>query len=324
MTTRLTTVLATSTLMACGLASADQNWDMPMAYPADNYHTANAQIFVDAVAECTAGTLNITIHPSGSLFKGDEIKRAVQIGEAQIGERLLSAHANENPVFGYDSVPFLATSFEASDTLRDAARPTLDKVLNAQGLKVLYSVPWPPQGLYFGQEVNSTADMAGIKFRAYNAATAKVAELAGMIPTQIEASELKQALSTGVVSAFISSGSTGADEKVWEDLTHFYDTKAWLPRNTIFVNAEAFDELAPDQQDCLVSEAAKAEEVGSAEAARLADGFLEQLADGGMTVTEPGEQLAEDLAGIGETMTGEWLEQAGDDGAAILDAFEAK
>jgi len=324
MTTRLATVLASSALMAAGAVSADQNWDMPMAYPADNYHTVNAQMFVDAVSECTAGTLSITIHASGSLFKGDEIKRAVQIGEAQIGERLLSAHANENPVFGYDSVPFLATSFEASDALRDAARPTLNSLLNGQGLTLLYSVPWPPQGLYFGQEVSSTADMAGIKFRAYNAATARVAELAGMIPTQIEASELKQALSTGVVSSFISSGSTGVDEKVWEDLSHFYDSKAWLPRNTIFVNTEAFDELSPDEQNCLTSEAAKAEAVGLAEAARLADGFLQQLADGGMTVADPGEQLAADLAAIGETMTGEWLEQAGDDGAAILDAFQAR
>ena len=234
----LTSMLtASAATLALTGAVAAENWDMPMAYPANNYHTENAQKFVDAVKACTGGELEITIHAGGSLFKGGEIKRAVQVGEAQIGERLLSAHANENAVFGYDSVPFLATSFEASETLRAAAEPTLNEVLNDQGLTLLYSVPWPPQGLYFAQEVNSAADMAGIKFRAYNAATATVAELAGMVPTQIEASELKQALATGVVASFISSGSTGVDEKVWEDLTHFYDAKAWLPRNSIFVNS---------------------------------------------------------------------------------------
>lgn len=316
--------LASTALLCSGLTLADQNWDMPMAYPASNYHTANAQKFVDAVAECTGGSLEITIHANGSLFKGDEIKRAVQIGEAQIGERLLSAHANENAVFGYDSVPFLATSFEASDRLRDAARPTLNKVLNDQGLTLLYSVPWPPQGLYFDKAIMSKDDMAGIKFRAYNAATARVAELAGMTPTQIEASELKQALSTGVVSSFISSGSTGADEKVWEDLSHFYDVKAWLPRNSVFVNTDAFNELSMEEQNCLTTESANAESAGSIEAAALSDGFLKQLADGGMSVEEPGEQLAADLAGIGETMTAEWLVESGDDGAAILDAFKAE
>ncbi len=318
----LRTLLATSvaTLALTGTASAE-NWDMPMAYPANNYHTENAQMFVDAVRECTNGELDITIHAGGSLFKGDEIKRAVQVGEAQIGERLLSAHANENAVFGYDSVPFLATSFEASDALRDAARPTLNALLNEQNMTLLYSVPWPPQGLYFAQEVNNLADAEGLKFRAYNAATARVAELAGMVPTQIEAAELKQALATGVVQAFISSGSTGVDEKVWEDLTNFYDAKAWLPRNSIFVNNDAFNALPAASQECLMTHAAEAEARGSAKAAELAGGFLATLADNGLTVSEPGEELANDLAEIGVTMTAEWLEQAGEAGNAIVDAY---
>jgi len=319
--------IATGAGMGLGFAmsaNAAENWDMPMAYPADNYHTENAQQFVDAVRECSGGELDITIHPGGSLFKGSEIKRAVQIGEAQIGERLLSAHANENAVFGYDSVPFLATSFQASDALREAAMPTLTQVLNAQGVTPLYSVPWPPQGLYFNQAVESTDDMAGTKFRAYNAATARVAELAGMVPTQIEAAELKQALATGVVSSFISSGSTGVDEKVWEDLTHFYDTKAWLPRNTIFVNNEALASLDDASRECLMQEADAAGSRGLDTAESLAGGFLETLAEGGMTVAEPSETLAADLAGIGETMTGEWLESAGADGQAIVEAFRAQ
>ncbi|MDG1281733.1 MAG: C4-dicarboxylate ABC transporter substrate-binding protein, partial [Pseudorhodobacter sp.] len=163
MKTFLTSTAAT--LLVAGAVSAE-SWDMPMAYPANNYHTENAQKFADAVKECSGGELEITIHAGGSLFKGDEIKRAVQVGEAQIGERLLSAHANENAVFGYDSVPFLASSFEASSKLRDAARPVLNKVLNDQNMTLLYSVPWPPQGLYFKQEIGGVADMAGIKFRA--------------------------------------------------------------------------------------------------------------------------------------------------------------
>ncbi len=319
MKTLLTTSVAT--LALSGVASAE-NWDMPVAYPADNYHTENAQMFVDAVRECTGGELDITIHAGGSLFKGDEIKRAVQVGEAQIGERLLSAHANENAVFGYDSVPFLATSFEASDALRDAARPTLNELLNEQNMTLLYSVPWPPQGLYFAKEVNSLADAKGLKFRAYNAATARVAELAGMVPTQIEAAELKQALATGVVEAFISSGSTGVDEKVWEDLTNFYDAKAWLPRNTIFVNSGAYDALPAASQECLMSMAAEAETRGSAKAAELSGVFVNTLAENGLAVSEPSEALAADLAAIGETMTEEWLAEAGDAGAAIVDAYK--
>lgn len=320
MTTKTLLTATAATLAFAGSAMAE-NWDMPVAYPADNYHTENAQMFADGVRECSGGELDITIHPGGSLFKGDEIKRAVQVGEAQIGERLLSAHANENPVFGYDSVPFLATSFEASDKLRDAARPTLNEVLGEQNMTLLYSVPWPPQGLYFSKPVENLAEAEGVKFRAYNAATARVAELAGMVPTQIEASELKQALATGVVEAFISSGSTGVDEKVWEDLTNFYDAKAWLPRNTVFVNTEAFDALPAASQECLTTQAAEAETRGSATAAELSGGFVATLAENGLTVSEPSAELTADLQKIGETMTEEWLAEAGEPGTAIIEAY---
>ena len=315
-----------SVLLASALATAAyaENWDMPTAYPADNYHTENIMAFAEEVKTCSNGELEITVHPNGSLFKGDEIKRAVQMGEAQIGERLLSAHANENQIFAYDSVPFLASSFEASDKLRDAAKPVMEKVLGEQGLTLLYSVPWPPQGMYFGKEINSVADMSGIKFRAYNATTAKVAELAGMVPTQIEAAELKQALATGVVASMISSGSTGVDEKIWEDLSNFYDVKAWLPRNTVFVNSDAFEALAPEVQQCVTTAAEAAQTRGSEKAASLSDGFVKTLADNGMTVAEPSDQLVADLSKIGETMTAEWLEATGEDGKAIVDAYNGQ
>ncbi len=319
-----TASLALSMALFGGAAAASaETWDMPVAYPANNYHTENAQLFADGVKACTKGALEITVHPGGSLFKGDEIKRAVQMGEAQIGERLLSAHANENPIFGYDSVPFLATSFEASEKLRAAAAPVLSKVLAAQGLTLLYSVPWPPQGMYFDKDINSVGDMAGVKFRAYNATTGRVAALAKMVPTQIEAAELKQALATGVVEAMISSGSTGVDEKVWEDMTNFYDVKAWLPRNTVFVNTKAFEALSKAEQDCVTSEALAAQTRGAAKAASLADGFVQTLAKNGMKVSGPSEQLATDLGGIGATMTAEWLKATGADGTVIIEAYKA-
>lgn len=315
-------VISASTLL--GGAAIAETWDMPVAYPASNYHTQNAQMFADAVQACSGGDLEIVIHAGGSLFKGGEIKRAVQLGEAQIGERLLSAHANENAVFAYDSVPFLATSFEASDKLRDAAAPTLSRVLADQNLTLLYSVPWPAQGLYFSKPVETPEEMNGVKFRAYNSITARVAELSGMVPTQIEAADLKQALATGVVSSMISSGSTGVDESVWEDMTNFYDVKAWLPRNTVFVNKEAFDDLSETARSCLMQEAEAAQSRGLDMAAALAGGFVTKLAENGMDVNPPSEAINAKLSEIGATMSAEWLESAGADGAAIMSAYQAQ
>lgn len=308
------------TFMA-GAAGAGEKWDMPMAYNDSNYHTKNGKLFAEAVNTCTGGELEITVHGGGSLFKGNEIKRAIQTGQAQIGERLLSAHANENAVFGYDSVPFIATSFEDSEKLKEAASDTLSAVLDKQNMVMLYSVPWPPQGLYFKKEINAVADMKGIKFRAYNAATGRLAELSGMLPVQIEAAELVQALATGVADSFISSGSTGYDKKVWEHLSHFYDTQAWLPRNTVVANKKAFEALSAQSQNCLKSSAMLAGAAGTARAEQLTGWYLSELAANGMTVGAPGDQLKADLQEIGKTMSAEWTESAGVDGKTIVDAY---
>ena len=313
--------------LAVGLSvstnAAAEKWDMPVAYAASNYHTENCVQFAEDVKAATNGELEIVVHPGGSLFKGDEIKRAVQTGQAQIGERLISALGNENPLFEIDALPFLAPSFDASWQLYQASKPALEKLLDSQNLQLLYAVPWPPQGLYTKIPVNSIADMQGMKFRAYNAATSRLAELTGAIPTQVEAAELSQAFATGVAESMVSSGSTGYDRKLWEHTKYWYDINAWLPKNMVIVNKQAFEGLSEAQQQALLEAAAQAEERGWAKARELSDWYKEQLAANGMEVGPPGEQLFEDFKKIGDTMTQEWLEKAGDDGKAIVDAYKA-
>jgi len=314
--------IAAALALSAGAALA-QNWDMPMAYSNSNFHSQNGKLFARAVGVCTGGKLTITVHAGGSLFKGSDIKRAVQTGQVPIGERLLSAHANENPIFGIDSVPFLATSYAASEKLWNASKAKLTQILDRQNLLLLYSVPWPPQGFYSKKAINSVADMKGLKFRAYNAATARLATLAGMVPVQIEAAELSQALATGVADAFISSGATGYDRKVWEQLNYFYDLQAWLPRNYVFANKSAFNKLSADEQNCLKSTAMMAQATGTARSEQLSGWYLTQLAAHGMHVQGPGKQLKADLTGIGATMSAEWAKAAGPEGAKLIAAYKA-
>lgn len=320
---RTAVTLLASTMMVAGATATAlaEKWDMPLAYPATNFHSQNAEAFAQCVATDTGGAVEIVLHANGSLFAGNDIKRAIQTGQAPIGERLISAHANENPLFGIDSVPFLATSFADSEKLWEAARDKMAALLDSQNLVYIYAVPWPPQGIYAKKDINSAADLAGIKFRAYNAATARIAELAGMAPVQIEAAELSQALATGVVESFISSGSTGVDSKAWESLTHFYDVQAWLPRNVVFANKDAFSALDEAAQTAILDCGTKAAADGAALAENLTAGYLKTLADNGMTVSDPSEQLKSDLAALGVTLTDEWIASAGDDGKAIIDAY---
>lgn len=318
-------LMATTALVAAAAVSAQaaERWDMPMAYSATNFHSVTGAEFAKCVTDGTGGKLEIVTHPSGSLFAGNEIKRAVQTGQANIGERLLSAHQNENPIYGVDSIPFLVSSFDEHEKLWDIAEPYVVKALEKDNLHYLYSVPWPPQGLYTKKEINSVADLKGIKFRSYSTATARMAELTGMLPVQVEAAELSQALATGVAESFISSGATGYDRKVWEHLTHFYEVDAWLPRNAVFVNMDAWNGLDADTQKVMTGCAEEAAAKGLQRSKDYTAFTLSKLKENGMTVQRAGEQLMRELKAIGETMTREWLEKAGADGKAIVEAYKA-
>ncbi len=319
----LKTLVATgaASLMLCGSAYAQQKWDMPTGYPANNFHTEIIRQFADDIDKATAGKLKITVHDSGSLFKANEIKRAVQGGQADIGEIIISGFSNEDPMFGIDSIPFLATTYADSKKLWAVSKAATEARLAKQGLKVLYTVPWPPQGIFSAKPIESAADLKGVKWRAYNPITSRIAQLVGAQPVTIQAAELTQALATGAVSAFMTSGATGYDSKVWEQVKYYNDVGAWLPKNLVIVSKKAFDRLDKPTQEAVQKAAAAAEERGWKTSAEKNTWYKEQLAKNGMKVEAGSEQLRSDFKKVGLTMIADWTTQTGAEGQAIIDAF---
>ena len=312
----------TAALSVCA-AQAQVKWDLPTGYGANSFQTQNVQQFADEVDKLTGGKLKITLHPGGSLYKANEIKRAVQTGQAPIGERFMSAHANEAPLLGWDNLPFIATTYEQNNSLWDAAKDKVNAQLSDLNLVALYTCPWPGQGFYFKKAVSSSKDTQGVKFRSYNTATATFAEELGMIPVQVEAAELSQALATGVAESFISSGSTGYDRKVWEHLTHYYKVNAWLPRNYVMVNKGVWEGLGSDVQANIQKAADETGAACAAKSAELANWYFEQLEANGMKVEDAGPEFLAELEAIGAKMKADWLSEVGADGQAILDAYNA-
>jgi TRAP-type C4-dicarboxylate transport system substrate-binding protein len=317
-----------ASVVALGLAAAlpvaaQTKWDMPTAYPANNFHTENIQQFANDVDKATGGKLKITIHANASLFKAPEIKRAVQGGQAQLGEILLVNFENEDPFYGVDGIPFLASSYGEASKLYKASKKTLDDRFAKQGMKVLYAVPWPPQGIYTERTLASAADMKGLKWRAYSPATSKIAELVGAQPVTVQASEVSQALATGVIDSYMSSGATGYDSKTYEQIKNFYDTQAWLPKNAVIVNLKAFDALDKATQGAVLKAAADAELRGWKLSEEKNGWYLDQLKAKGMSIMKPSDQLAADLHKVGNYMLVEWLRKAGDDGRKAIDAYRA-
>ena len=323
MTTYLRMPLLAGALAAFAMPALAEKWDMPTPYGDSVFHTMNINEFAKDVADKTGGALEITVHSAGSLFGHPEIKDSVRRGLAPIGEILMSRLSNEDPVFGVDSIPFLAASYDDAMKLWKASKPKVEEKLAEQGLTLLYAVPWPGQSLYTQEPVTDTKVLEGKAFRAYNTATERLAQLMGAVPTQIETGDIPTAFSTGRVAAMITSPSTGVSSQAWDYTKYYTDVQAWLPKNMVFVNTAAFEKLPAEVQAAVKEAAAAAETRGWEMSEKETDSKIAELKEKGMTVEEASDTLSKELQAIGATMTEEWMKEAGDDGKAVIDDYKS-
>lgn len=312
--------LMTSCTFAASTMAA--TWDMPTPYPDKTFHTQNIIQFAADVDKATSGKLKIKIHSAGSLFKHPEIKNAVRGGQVPIGEFFLSRLSNEHAAFGADSQPFLATNYDDAKKLWGAQKAVITQLLDKQGLMPLFSVPWPPQGLYTKKPIESTDDLKGIKFRAYNATLEKFANKVGAAPTQVEVPDIPQAFATGRVEAMITSPSTGANSKAWDFISHYTDIQAWVPKNIVIVNKRAFRKLDKDLQGAVLEAAAMAEKRGWEMSMKETADKTAILKDNGVTIVKPSDTLMSGLKSVGSEMLKDWTKDAGAEGAALLKAYQ--
>jgi TRAP-type C4-dicarboxylate transport system substrate-binding protein len=301
---------------------AETKWDMPTPYGDGVHHTKNVRNFAEDVSKATNGDLNIVVHSGASLIKHPEIHRAVRTGQVPVGEMFMGLLGNDNPVFKADNIPFLASDFDSAKKLWDASRPAIESALDEEGLKLLYAVPWPPQGFYTKKPISSAADLKGLKMRAYSPTTSRLAVLLEATPTTVQTPEIPQAFSTGIINAMVTSPSTGVSSQAWDFVSDYTDTQAWIPKNMVVVNARAFKRLNDAQQKAVMGAAAAAEIRGWEMAMAETEAKTAMLAEKGMNVAQPSAQLKSDLQAIGKTMGDEWAAEAGEVGKEILSAYQ--
>jgi TRAP-type C4-dicarboxylate transport system substrate-binding protein len=308
----------------CSAAQAQTKWDMPTPYSDGEFHTRNVRAFADDVKKNSNGALEITVHSNNSLIKHPDMLRAVSTGQVNIAEFLLGQFANEDPVFAADNVPFVAPGYDGAMKFYHAQKPVLEKKLQGRGLRLLYAVAWPGQGLYTKDPIKSVNDLKGQKMRTYSPLTSRLAELLGCTSVQVQVTDVPQMFATGAMQAMVTSSATGTATKAWEFVKNYTKTNAWNPKNVVVVNERAFRALSKPQQDALLRAAAAAEPRGwdmSKDREKEGD---EALAKNGVTVTEASPELRSALAKIGQQMASEWEKSAGADGQAILKAYRGK
>src|SRR3569832_826417 len=272
-------------LAAAGTAHAATSppvtWGLATGYRAESFHTENIVRFAEDVDRATQGRLKIEVHPYNSLFKLGEFAGAVSAGKAEAGETIMASLVKDMPIAGADSVPFVGTSYADARRMWSLQRPIIEQHFAERGMKVLYAVPWPPQGLYSNKPINSAGDFSGTKMRTYNQTTVRIAEYMKARPVDVAMVDVNKALAEGRMDNMITSAVTGVENQVWGPIKYYYEINAWFPKNIVFVNLKAFNRLAPAQQEALMKAATEAETRGWARSqAAMLDATAELRAHG--------------------------------------------
>lgn len=308
---------------AAPVVHAQTQWKLATGYRAESFHTRNIVQFAQDVERASAGALRIEVHANNSLFKLGEIPQAVREGKAQAGETIMTTLARDIPLAGADSVPFVVRSYADARRMWDVQRPLIETQLARHGLKTLYAVPWPPQGLFSINPVRSAADFKGTRMRTYNPSTVRIAELLGAAPVDVPMVEVNQALSAGKLDSMITSGLTGVENQVWTQIKHYYGINAWFPKNIVFVNQQAFDALPVPVQQAVTKAASDAETRGWAMSAAVAEESVAELQRKGIKVERPPADFDADLKRLGERFSLEWLRSVGKEANQIFIPFYA-
>ncbi len=308
-------------ILLANSAVAQVKWDAPTDMPPSNPVTQNMELFAKEISEATQGKLSIVVHPSGTLFKGSELPRALRMSQVSIGEMPSGILENQNAIFSIDSLPLLSKSFDEAYKLWQVQKPYVERELGKQGIIVLYTMPSPPQGLFADRAINTKADLAGLKWRAYDPVTARIGSGLGAQPVTIALSELSQALGVGMVQAFPTSARTGVDMKAWENVKYFYTMDLAYPKRMVLANEKDLEALGAEIRNTVLELSAKAEKRGWQMVRDDTDNALEALRANGVVVSAPSPELVADMQQVAKSLEGGWLERAGADGRKILDSY---
>lgn len=304
-----------------GMADAER-LVFPTAYDERSPHTINIRVLANDLSYESSGELQLDVRPNGSMYAADRIYQAVRNGDVAMGEVLLASLADKNPLFLIDNIPFLVADMAEARQLWEASRADIESLLREDGLRLLYAMPWPPQGLYSDRRVTRIGDLAGLRLRSYSVMTDQLAELLGATTVPVDYAGLRSAFEAGRIDAMITSPSTGVRASAWEFTSVYTDIKAWIPKNIVFINEARFQALAEPHRTLLLAKAKEAESRGWGIARNEHFRSRITLSDNGVRVRSPSKPLQAQLASIGNEIVQQWLVRSGATGSEVLRQYK--
>ncbi len=304
------------------LAADTLKMNLNAIYPASNFHSQGAEEFAKRVKEYTGGTVDIAVHPGGSLgFKGPELLKAVKDGTVPMSDILMGVVQGSEKAFGISSLPRVVTSYEEAMKFYEACKDLYNQAAAKWNQKILYVAPWPPSGLFTQKEVQTAADIKGLKTRTYDKNGADFLANLGGNPVSLPWGEVYAALRTGMIDSVLTSAVSGRDAKLWEVLKYFKRIEYAYPLNMVVINLDYWNGLTADQQAAMEKAAAEMQEIQWEKSRADNDEALKVIAENGIVIGETDEALAKDLDASADTIIQGFLKDAGPEVAAVVEAF---
>lgn len=312
------------TMITTMSAQAATSWVMVSGYPDNNYVTENIREFIKEVDEKSNGELKISLHSNGSLVKMDNIRRAVQTGQVQMGEIRLGSYGNEDPMYILDNVPYMTKDYKQAWVLMETSAPYFDALMAKSGIKPLGYQPFPGQGFFTQAEIHSAVDLHGKKLRIYSKVTQEMGQKLGATAIILPFADIPQAFATGMIDGLFTSAQTGVDIQAWTNSSHFTYVGAIFTKTLLGVNKEAYDAL-PENLRTIVDEAGHSlTERAWRKSEEANQGHIAELEKNGMKTYAPPADVLARLTSVGQELAETWKAEASPEAVAVLDAYRAR
>ncbi len=265
-------------------------------YGSTSFHTEGAMEFVKRVEKYSNGTVQITVHPGGSLgFKGPELLKIVKDAQVPMSDILMGVVAGSSHVLGISSLPRLVKSYEEAAELYQLSKPLYDKAAKKWNQKILYAAPWPPSGLVTKNPVETVADVKGVKTRTYDKNGAEFLRSLGGSPVSLPWGEVYASLRTGMIDSVLTSAESSKNGKFWEVLAYFKKIDYAYPLNMVSINMDYWNALSQNQKDAMLKAAKEMEERQWKDSEARNKESLTVIREKGMKVSEATPELAAKL-----------------------------
>jgi TRAP-type mannitol/chloroaromatic compound transport system substrate-binding protein len=259
------TTIATPEAIAQDSSLPEINWQMATSWPvALDTIFGGAQVFAERVAAMTSGKFKIDPRAAGELAPGTQVLDVVSQGAVPIGHTASYYYIGKSPVTAFGTaLPFGLNAQQQNSWLYDGGGLQLLQDYYAKKFNVI-QFPAGNTGVqmggWFRKEINTVADLQGLKMRIPGLGGQVMAKL-GVTVQVLPGGEIFQALQTGAIDAAEWVGPYDDEKLGLNQVAEFYYYPGWWepgPSLEVEINLDEWNKLPVEYQQIVETAAYQA------------------------------------------------------------------